>query len=93
MIFIDNLESWKCIYQPREVSTTPRDIARGVSPEDTSISYIPDPLRRTWKGRINPTPKSKQQLKKARQAENRNPTPKSMRQLNKARQAENRKKD
>jgi len=33
--------------------------------------YIPDPLRRTRKGRTNPIPQSKTQLKKARQAKRR----------------------
>jgi hypothetical protein len=63
---IDNLESRRHIYKPREISSTPRDIAQGVSPEESNDNYIPDPLPRTWKGRIGPTPKSRQQLKKAR---------------------------
>jgi hypothetical protein len=70
-IFIENLESRREAYQPRGISSTPRDIARGVSPEDESNNYIPDPLRGTRKGKINPIPKMKRQLKKARQAENR----------------------
>jgi hypothetical protein len=52
----------------REVSEIPRDIAREVSPEDKPAEYIPDPLRRTRKGRINPLPQTKTQLKKARKA-------------------------
>jgi hypothetical protein len=80
-IYIDNLHSRRQNNQrepiPKrnnleaEVSPTPRDIARGVSSEDKSSKYIPDPLRRTRKGRINPLPQTKRQLKKARQAENR----------------------
>jgi len=60
----------------RGISSTPRDIARDVSiesdkkiPEVSEDSYIPDLLRRTRKGRVNPLPQSKRQLKKARQAE------------------------
>ena len=60
----------------RGVSPTPRDIARDIgielSPEELEVSidkYVSDPLRRTRKGRINPLPQSKKQLKKARQAE------------------------
>ena len=67
-IFIDRLESQKQAYQPREISTIPRDIARGVSTEKQSDNYIPDPLRRTRKGRVNPLPQSKRQLKEARKA-------------------------
>jgi len=59
----------------RGISTTPRDIARNVSiepdkklPEVSVDSYVKDPLRRTRKGRVNPLPQSKRQLKKARQA-------------------------
>ena len=64
-IYIDNLETRKPVRQHREISSTPRDIAREVSPPDTSASYIPDPLRRTGKGRITPLPISKRQLKKS----------------------------
>jgi hypothetical protein len=67
---IDNLESRRHIFKPREISSTPRDIARGVSPEESNDNYISDPLRRTRKGRINPTPNSKRQLKKARRLKN-----------------------
>jgi hypothetical protein len=66
-IFIDRLESQKRDCQPREISTTPRDIARRVSPGKQSVSYIPDPLGRIRKGRVNPLPQSKRQLKKARE--------------------------
>jgi len=72
--YIDNLAE----RQPaivRGISTTPRDIARNLSmepatklPEVSVISYVKDPLRRTRKGRVNPLPQSKKQLKKARQA-------------------------
>jgi hypothetical protein len=65
--YIDKLESKKVLIRNRAISSTPRDIARGVSPEEQSTDYIPDPLRRTRKGRINPLPQSKRQLKKARQ--------------------------
>jgi hypothetical protein len=67
-IFIDRLELQKRAYQPREISAIPRDIARGVSPEKQCDSYIPDPLRRTRRGRVNPSPQSKRQLKRARKA-------------------------
>jgi len=60
----------------REVSTTPRDIARDISietdrriPKKSIDKYVPDPLRRTRKGRVNPLPQMKKQLKKARQKE------------------------
>jgi hypothetical protein len=65
---IDNLEARKAVIHNRAISVTPRDIARGVSPEGKFSDYIPDPLRRTRKGRINPTPQSKRQLRKARKA-------------------------
>jgi hypothetical protein len=68
---IDNLESRKEIHQPRGVSSTPRDIASDVSPEDTPSNYVSGSLRKVRKGRINPTPKSKRPLKKARKAKNR----------------------
>jgi hypothetical protein len=64
----DNLEARKTVIQERAISAIPRDIARGVSPERQSSDYISDPLRRTRKGRINPTPQSKRQLKRARKA-------------------------
>jgi hypothetical protein len=64
--YIDNLESRKAIVRNRVISETPRDIARGVSPENLTPNYIPDPLRRTRKGRINPLPQSKKSLKRAR---------------------------
>jgi hypothetical protein len=69
VIYIDNLVSRTQDNQPRGISSTPRDIARDVSPEGCDESYIPDPLRRTRKGRINPPPKSKRQLKKAKLAD------------------------
>jgi len=59
----------------RGVSSTPRDIARNISLDfdkqalSSSANYISDPLRRTRKGRVNPLPQSKKQLKKTRQAE------------------------
>jgi hypothetical protein len=69
--YIDNLELRRIISPIRGISATPRDIAREVSPEPQSSNYLPDPLRRTRKGRVNPIPQTKRQLKKARQAENR----------------------
>jgi hypothetical protein len=66
--FIDNLESRRRETQHRQISTTPRDIARDVSIGKEPSEYIPDPLRRTRKGRINPLPQTKRQLKKAQQA-------------------------
>jgi hypothetical protein len=45
-----------------------KKLAREVSLEDKPAEYIPDPLRRTRKGRINPLPQTKTQLKKARKA-------------------------
>jgi hypothetical protein len=66
--YINNLESRKEITSNRAISETPRDIARGVSQEKQSSDYIPDPLRRTRKEKINLLPQSKRQLKKARQA-------------------------
>jgi hypothetical protein len=65
---IDNLEARKRIVNPRAISGTPRDIATEVSPDLQSSDYIPDPLRRTRKGRVNPLPQTKRQLRKARQA-------------------------
>jgi len=66
IIYIDNLESRRTITPIWAVSNTPRDIARGVSPQRQSSDYIPTQLGGTRKGRINPTPTSKKQLKKAR---------------------------
>jgi hypothetical protein len=78
VIYIDNLRSRQSqaprtskLEQEinyREVSEIARDIAREVSPEDKPAEYILDPLRRTRKGRINPLPQTKTQLKKARKA-------------------------
>jgi len=59
----------------RGVSSTPRDIARNISLDldkqalSYSANYVSDPLRRIRKGRVNPLPQSKKQLKKARKAE------------------------
>jgi len=57
----------------RGISTTPRDIARNVSiesdkksPAVSVDSYVKNPLRRTRKGRVNPLPQTKNQLKKIR---------------------------
>jgi hypothetical protein len=69
--FIDDLESKKRVHQSREISSTPRDIARGVSPETSINKALLVPVRRTREGRINPTPQSKRQLRKARRAANR----------------------
>jgi len=72
-IHIDNLTSRERIIQG--VSSTPRDIAKDISLDldkqalSSSAKYVNDPLRRTRKGRVNPLPQSKKQLKKARQAE------------------------
>jgi hypothetical protein len=63
---IDNLVAQDRIHDHRAVSAIPRDIAREVSPGLQFADYIPDPLRRTRKGRINPIPQTKRQLKKAR---------------------------
>jgi len=69
IIHIDNLGARKEIINYRAVSETPRAIAREVSPEPQPSEYIPDPLRRTRKGRINPLPQTKRQLSKTRRAE------------------------
>jgi hypothetical protein len=69
--FIDKSEIRNSINQTRPISTVPRDIARAVSIENTSSHYRTDPLGRTRKGRINPLPQTKKQLKKIRQAERR----------------------
>jgi hypothetical protein len=65
VIHIDNLVNRNRISNRREVSATPRDIAREVSPELPSSNYIADPLRRTRSGRINPLPQTKKQHRKA----------------------------
>jgi len=59
----------------RQISSTPRDIARDISdqPANNLLSVSDkkdncDPLRRTRKGRINPLPQTKKQLKQARKA-------------------------
>jgi hypothetical protein len=65
-LYIDNLESRKATIVNRAISETPRDIARGVSPNEPSSDYIPEPLRRVRRGRINPLPQSKKSLKRAR---------------------------
>jgi hypothetical protein len=77
IIFIDNLESRKKITTIRAISIVPRDIARGVSSRKQSSDYIPDPLMRTRKGRINPLPQSKKTLKKARKEKRRDEAQKS----------------
>jgi len=57
----------------REISSTPRDIARDISADSNTRKtiapekYITDPLRRTRKGRINSLPQNKKQPGKARQ--------------------------
>jgi hypothetical protein len=48
--------------QERAVSSTPRDIARGVSPGKPVQNYNSDPLRRTRKGRIDPLPRNRKRL-------------------------------
>jgi hypothetical protein len=78
VIFIDNLQSRQSKAPRtsnlgkeityREVSEILRDIAREVSLEDKPPEYIPDPLRRTRKGRINPLPQTKTLHKMARKA-------------------------
>jgi hypothetical protein len=65
VIHIDNLANRNRISNRREISATPRDIAREVSPELPSSNYISDPLRRTRSGRINPLPQTKSQRRKA----------------------------
>jgi hypothetical protein len=47
------------------------EASRVANTELTDPDYIPDPLRRTRKGKKNPIPQSKNQLKKARQAKRR----------------------
>jgi hypothetical protein len=71
IMFIDNLSSRQPIgprkkaNNQRAISSTPRDIALRVSPEDKPSNYNSNVLRRTWEGRINPLPQTKRQLKKA----------------------------
>jgi hypothetical protein len=65
VIHIDNLVNQNRISNRREVSATPRDIAREVSPELPSSNYITDPSRRNRSGRINPLPRTKKQRRKA----------------------------
>jgi hypothetical protein len=75
IIFIDNLRSRQPIVSGEKANnqcailSTPRDIARRVSPEDKPSDYNSNVLRRTRQGRINPLPQTKRQLKKARHAE------------------------
>jgi len=69
--FIDNLEIRKRDIRQRDISSTPRDIAMAVSVNHTPSDYRSDPLGRTRKGRVNPTPQTKKQLKQARRAEKR----------------------
>jgi hypothetical protein len=69
-IHIDNLAIRQSI-AVRSISTTPRDIARTVSPlVESEIEGSPtegnDPLRKTRQGRINPLPRKNQQLKRGR---------------------------
>jgi len=59
---LDNLASRQSAIV-REISTTPRDIARDVSIEfDTKLpgvslhNHVKDPLKRTKKGQVNPRP-------------------------------------
>jgi len=77
-IHIDSLEQigedrGKSSIPDRGISSIPRDIARDISVDSNTqeaivpIDCITEPLRRTRKGRINPRPQSKRQLKKARQ--------------------------
>jgi hypothetical protein len=64
---------------PEQIRLEETIIQRRNSPEASRVAntefddpdYIPDPLRRTRKGNINPIPLSKKQKKKARQAERR----------------------
>jgi hypothetical protein len=65
VIHIDNLVNRNKINNRREVSVSPRDIAREVSPDIPSSNYIADPLTRTRSGRIAPLPQTKSQRKKA----------------------------
>jgi len=67
-IHINNLTSRERI--TRGVSSTPRDIARDTSLDldeqalSSSANYVSDPLRRTRKGRVNPLPQTKSNLKR-----------------------------
>jgi len=61
--YIDTLELNNRI-QVRGISTTPRDIARSVSPaNNTTRNYLPNPLTRTQIDRIDPLPQTIRQLK------------------------------
>jgi hypothetical protein len=77
IMFIDNLRSRQPIgprkkaNNQRAISSTARDIAWRVSPEDKPSDYNSNVLRKTRQGRINLLPQTKRQLKKARQAEKR----------------------
>jgi hypothetical protein len=72
IIHIENLQAGRIT--ERSISSTPRDIARGVSPQKQSTDYIPDPLRSTRKGRVTLLPQSKSQLKRAQRAKRRQET-------------------
>jgi len=71
-ILSGNIVSTLELQERREVSSTLRDIqqeSRLLEPEnslDNTSTYIPDRLRRTRKGRVNPRPETKKQLKAAR---------------------------
>jgi hypothetical protein len=70
VIYIDNQLSWEAI--TREVSSTPRDIARDVSPEEITQDnqqepgYDTDPRKRIRQGMITPLSPIKRQHMKAR---------------------------
>jgi hypothetical protein len=64
--YIDDIGAKERICKDRLVSPIPRDIARGVSPELPPSDYRPDPLGRSRKGRVNPLPETKRQLRHAR---------------------------
>jgi len=100
VIYIDNLISRK-ERTIRDISTTPRDIARDISVEsaDLLIPFAPETnlrvtLRKTRQGKVNPLPQSKKQLKRARQEKARqekdNPLPQSKHQLKRDRNKESR---
>jgi len=63
----NNLREPSTISMNREISSTPRDIRRQSDSDGTTVpirnQYLADPLHRTRKGRINPAPKTKKQLK------------------------------
>jgi hypothetical protein len=73
-IFIDNLESRKRAHKPREISTTPRDIARSesVDPEQTKLEETilrnknKNPLKVSRVTRSNPTGGIKKPSRKER---------------------------